>query len=207
MFFLRCMACSGRTSSAILLSSRDQISLHYTKLPGPTWLQPSHAPLHSQRKSFNNRTILILYHSKLTLPCISLPGCCHYIIEMFALLDWQTLNLLFIFILSGAKEHDHMILVRFVWNVWTSSSSSLHLNSIHWGYQHSACLQSQAIPLGFGSRTGEGHSMQILNVATLQKLWSFRTLIIHGDMTRHGQNLITHTSATWRAGDPSVLPN
>ena len=29
---------------------------------------------------------------------------CHYIIEMLTLLDWQTLNLLFIFILSGPRK-------------------------------------------------------------------------------------------------------
>ena len=59
---------------------------------------------------------------------------------------------------------------------------------------------AQTIPLEFGSRSGEGHSMQIRR--NYPK--SFWTLIIHGDMARHGsypvRNLITHRSPASKAG-------
>ena len=52
-----------------------------------------------------------------------MPPLYHWDVHSFGLTNTE---LLFIFILSGPKEHDHMILVRFAWSVWTSSSSKFY---------------------------------------------------------------------------------
>ena len=164
------MACSGRTSSAILLSSRDQISLHYTKLPGPTWLQPSHTPLHSQRKSFNNGTILISFTIDLTL---------HLSSRMLPLYHWNVHSF-------GLTNPEPAIYFHSVWTkrTWSHDFGAIGLE----------CMNVLFIWILFIEATNTQHvcSDRPFHLA-------LGTLVIHGDMTRHGQKLTTHTSTTSRA--------